>query len=63
MLNRIEEWIDQTNLEYLGQRISCSKFFNEFKGFYSLDFLQQAYFVIVDTIPKPNFPELRQEGL
>ncbi|MBM7455673.1 hypothetical protein HNR62_001545 [Oceanisphaera litoralis] len=63
MLHKIEQWIDQTNLEYQGQRISCSKFFDDFSGFYSLEFLQQAYFVVVDTIPKPNFPELRQMGL
>ncbi|MFB2779656.1 hypothetical protein ACE017_10835 [Shewanella mangrovisoli] len=63
MLHQIEKWIDQTNIEYQEQRISCSKFFDEFKGFYSLEFLQQSYFVIVDTIPKPNFPELRQMGL
>lgn len=37
--------------------------FDEFKGFYSLEFLQQAYFVIVDEIPKPHFPELRHLGL
>lgn len=63
MLHQIEKWIDQTNIEYQEQRISCSKFFDEFKGFYPLEFLQQSYFVIVDTIPKPNFPELRQMGL
>jgi hypothetical protein len=63
MLHQIEKWIDQTNTEYQEQRISCSKFFDEFKGFYPLEFLQQSYFVTVDTIPKPDFPELRQMGL
>jgi hypothetical protein len=63
MLHQIEEWIDQTNIDYQGKRISCSKYFEEFKGFYSLEFLQKAYFVIADTIPKPNFPELRKIGL
>lgn len=53
MLHQIEKWIDQTNIEYQDKRISCSKFFDEFKGFYSLEFLQQSYFVIVDAIPKP----------
>ena len=63
MLYQIERWIDQTNLEYQGRRISCSKFLDEFKGFYPLEFLQQSYFVMVDIIPKPNFSELRQMGL
>ncbi|WP_136484695.1 hypothetical protein [Vibrio sp. H11] len=63
MLHPIDQWIDQTNLEYQERRICCSKFVDEFKGFYSPEFLQQAYFVIVDKIPKPNFPELRQMGL
>lgn len=63
MLHKVDQWIDQTNLEHQEQRISCSKFFDEFRGFYSLEFLQQAYFVVVDSIPKPNFPELRQMGL
>jgi hypothetical protein len=63
MLNQIEQWIDQTNLDYQEQRVSCSKFSDEFKDFYPLEFLQQAYFVIVDTIPKPDFPELRKMGL
>lgn len=63
MLHKVEQWIDRTNVEYQDQRISCSKFFDEFNGFYPLDFLQQAYFVIVDKIPKPDFPELREMGL
>lgn len=63
MLHKIESWIDQTNIDYQGVRLSCSKFSEEFKGFYSLRFLRKAYFVVTDTIPKPNFPELRQMGL
>lgn len=63
MLQQIEQWIDQTNLKHQEQRVACAEFFDEFKGFYSLDFLQQAYFVIVDEIPKPHFPELRDLGL
>ncbi|MEZ7206978.1 hypothetical protein [Pseudoalteromonas sp. DY56-GL79] len=63
MLNQIEQWIDQTNIEFKGQRVCCSQFFDDFEGFYPLSFLKQAYFVIVDKIPKPNFPELRQMGL
>ncbi len=61
--HQIEQWIDRTNTEYQDQRGSCSQFFDEFEGFYTLEFLEKAYFVIVDIIPKPNFPELRKMGL
>ena len=63
MLYQIEQWIDKTNLEHQKQRVCCSTFSIEFRGFYPIEFLRQAYFVIVDTIPKPNFPELRKMGL
>ena len=63
MLNEIELWIDQTNTEFMNQRHCCDRFTVEFKGFYPVSFLKQAYFVVVDKIPKPDFPELRQLGL
>ncbi|PHX06451.1 hypothetical protein [Vibrio splendidus] len=63
MLNRIEEWIDLTNDRFSSQRQSCAFFASEFAGFYSEEFLADSYFVIVDSIPKPDFPELRQVGL
>lgn len=63
MLNKIGQWIDQTNSEYFNQRIRCDQFVIAFKGFYEPSFLKRAYFVIVDKIPKPDFPELRQMGL
>ena len=63
MLHQIEKWIDQTNIKYQEEKISCSKFVDEYKGCYPLGFLQQSYVVVVDTIPKPNFPGLRQKGL
>ncbi|KPL98284.1 hypothetical protein [Vibrio splendidus] len=63
MLNKIEEWVNTTNARYSKQRQSCSQFSQDFSGFYSEDFLSNSYFVIVDSIPKPNFPELRQLGL
>lgn len=62
MLNRIEEWIDLTNDRFSSQRQSCALFASEFAGFYSEEFLADSYFVIVDSIPKPDFPELRQVG-
>jgi len=63
MLDQIEQWIDQTNTIFKNQRICCDQFVHEFKGFYSASFLQNAFFVVVNEIPKPAFPELRQMGL
>lgn len=63
MLTQIEEWIDQTNFEYRQHRICCDYFHDEFNGFYPLSFLQEAFYVVVDAIPKPDFPELRAIGL
>ena len=63
MLNKIEQWIDQTNIDYRKERISCDCFIDEFKGFYPISFLKQAYFVVVNNIPKPDFPGLREIGL
>nr|WP_212752656.1 hypothetical protein [Vibrio sp. B4-6] len=63
VLNRIEEWIDLTNERFSSQRQSCMLFAREFAGFYSEKFLADSYFVIVDSIPKPDFPELHEVGL
>jgi len=63
MIRRIEQWIDQTNLNYKDKRVSCAKFVDDFNGFYYLEFLQEAYFVIVDTIPKPDLHGLDKMGL
>ncbi len=63
MLNKIEEWVNQTNIEYKNQRVSCVCFTEDFKGFYPTSFLKNAYFVVVNNIPKPNFPRLRELGL
>ena len=35
MINRIEQWIDDTNHNFQSQRISCSTFDTVFVGFYS----------------------------
>ena len=63
MLNEIEQWIDQTNLDYEVQRVSCNCFADAFDGYYPLSFLKNAYFVVVDNIPKPGIPGLREIGL
>lgn len=63
MLEQIENWIDSTNLKYSSQKVSCDKFSSEFDGFYPTEFLKNAYYVVVDQIPKPDFVGLREMGL
>lgn len=62
MIEKIEEWIHQVNKLHEPKRRSCSVFQRQFDGFYSPEFLQSAYFVIVDELPKPDYPELREAG-
>lgn len=63
MLDKIEEWIDATNEKYSNKSVSCICLENNFSGFYPKSFLRNSRFVVVDRIPKPEFPELRKEGL
>lgn len=63
MLEKIEQWIDQTNLTFSKQRICCDRFAEAFEGFYPAQFLQNSFFVALNEIPKPAFQELRQMGL
>ncbi|XQF91324.1 hypothetical protein ACOBV8_16815 [Pseudoalteromonas espejiana] len=63
MLNKIEQWIDKTNTDYKSQRVCCSQFKNEFADFYPLVFLNDAFYVVVNHIPKPDFAELHAMGL
>ncbi|OIN04462.1 hypothetical protein BFR47_06050 [Oceanisphaera psychrotolerans] len=60
---KIEEWICQVNASYENMRRPCTVFQKHFNDFYSHSFLETAYFVVVDKIPKPDFPELREAGL
>ena len=63
MIQKIENWIDETNVAFVTQRNSCTSFETAFDGFYSPDFLRKSYFVLVKDIPRPDFPELRQIGM
>lgn len=63
MLEKIEKWICQVNAFHAPARQSCTVFQEHFNGFYSPGFLETAYFVVTDDIPKPDFPELRKAGL
>ena len=63
MLNAIEKWIDSTNERHTKQRVCCDVFVEKFAGYFPGSFLKHAYYVVVDEIPKPDFPELRARGL
>ncbi|MGZ5056335.1 MAG: hypothetical protein ACXWAT_15530 [Methylobacter sp.] len=62
MLHKINSWIDQALNHYSEQIVSCERFCPQFNGFYPSEFLANSYFVIIDQLPKPDFPELRQAG-
>ena len=62
MIQHIEKWIDETNQMFRFRREPCSKWQVAFAGFYPAEFLKSAFFVVVDEVPKPNFPELRNMG-
>lgn len=62
-LSKLEEWIDSTNKHYSGQRKSCIEFSKKFAGFYQPEFLKGSYYVVIDSVPKPDFPELKVLGL
>ncbi len=63
MIDKINNWIDQTLENFSDSKQSCDQFALEFSGYYPSAFLSNSYFVVVDEIPKPNFPELYQAGL
>lgn len=60
MIDRIEAWIDATNRNCLPQRQSCARFAEVFRGYFSRDFLDLAGFVLVDAVPRPDFPQLQE---
>lgn len=63
MLDKINDWIDQTLDDHSNEKVSCECFSSQFKGFYPSEFLEKSYFVVVNQVPMPDFPELRQAGL
>lgn len=63
MIEGIEEWTQHVNSSHREMRRSCSVFEEDFNGFYSADFLKTAFFVVIDEVPKPDFPGLREAGL
>ena len=63
MLNQIENWIDQTLNDFSNRTVPCDQLLTQFAGYYPSDFLSKSYFVVIDEIPMPDFPELREAGL
>ena len=62
MLDKIEQWIDQTLKDCSNRMVPCDHLSPRLNGFYPSEFLSRSNYVIVDKIPKPDFPVLRQEG-
>jgi len=62
VVNKINNWIDQTLKSHSNQVTSCECFSSQFDGFYPTDIISSSYFVVVDRLPKPDFPALRQAG-
>lgn len=63
VIYKIEQWVQEVNFSYKADRQCCSIFEERFEGFYSPDFLKTAFFVVVEEVPKPDFPDLRETGL
>lgn len=63
MLDLLESWIDDLNDFYSAERQSCSRFQRPFHGFYTPVLLDASFYVIVDTLPLPDLPELKDAGL
>lgn len=63
MLEKINEWIDDTLCRFQQERVPCSRFATAFHGFYRPEFLSNSFYVLTDAIPRPDFPELREAGV
>jgi len=62
MSSGIEQWIDSTLDIHRDNRISCSKLLSSLKGYFSPEFLEECFFVVLDELPKPNSHLMRQLG-
>lgn len=62
-IEKFDVWIDEIVSDNEEQAKSCRKFSDVFSGYYSPEYLSKCKFVVVDNIPKPDIPELRQIGL
>ncbi|MGS0724760.1 hypothetical protein ACVBKF_01130 [Shewanella sp. 0m-11] len=55
MLHDIEKWIDEVNREHGSQRTCCVHLHEHLRGFYPKAFLEQAFYVVVEELPRPQF--------
>ncbi|MBX2859193.1 MAG: hypothetical protein KTR17_11060 [Cellvibrionaceae bacterium] len=62
MLAQINQWIDDTNQAFKEKRVSCDFLSTAFAGYYQRPFLENAFYVCLEKLPKPDFPQLRQAG-
>lgn len=63
MLEKIERWIDATISTHRHRRVPCDSLAEDFEGFYPREFLSKSYYVLTDSLPMPDFPELYDLGL
>jgi len=63
MIELVESWIDGVNEAHKSDRRPCSVLQHQFEGYYRPELLRSSYFVIVNTLPMPKMPELREAGL
>lgn len=63
MIGLLESWIDEINEAYKSDRRPCSVLLHQFEGYYRPELLRSSYFVIVNTLPMPKIPELREAGV
>ena len=54
MISAIQQWIAELLIHYKDQRIRCSSLPNTVTCFFPEEFLQHAYFVATQDIPKPT---------
>ncbi|MGO5000012.1 hypothetical protein [Oceanisphaera sp. W20_SRM_FM3] len=59
----IISWVNETNLAHQKQRHSCQQLSAHFTGFFSIELLKQASFVITNELPCPPATVVSQLGL
>tara|TARA_Y100001001_G_scaffold115462_1_gene113237 strand:- start:5830 stop:6312 length:483 start_codon:yes stop_codon:yes gene_type:complete len=63
MIDLLESWIDEINEAHKSDRHPCSVLQHQFGGYYRPELLRSSYFVVVNALPMPKMPELREAGL
>ena len=63
MIDLLESWIDEVNEAHKSDRRPCSVLQHQFGSYYRPELLRSSYFVVVNALPMPKMPELREAGL